>query len=60
MPELAYLQHDGLIRDKPDAALYSIRGKKVWFPKSQIKDSDDKIIVVPQWLCSKKGLVSDW
>ena len=30
---------------------------KVWLPKSQIEDTSDESVFIPQWLAEEKGLV---
>jgi hypothetical protein len=56
----AYIDHDGIQRKTAKAALYSIGGEEIWLPLSQIKDSNDEIVVIPKWLAEKNDLDSDW
>lgn len=57
---LAYVDHEGIIRETNDAKLFRIHDEEIWLPKSQIKDENDEIVAIPKWLASKKGLESDW
>ncbi len=58
--DLCYLEHEGIIRETPDAKLFAIHGEEVWLPKSQIKDEGDELVAIPLWLAQKRGLESDW
>jgi hypothetical protein len=59
-PGLAYLEHDGVIRETDKAKLFKIGDEEVWIPKSQIEDEGDEVVAIPTWLSEAKGLRSDW
>lgn len=58
--DLAYIEHDGVLHESPDAILYQIENEEIWLPKSQIKDSGEELVAIPKWLADKKGLKSGW
>jgi len=58
--DLAYVDHDGLLRESEKAKLFSIDNEEIWIPKSQLVDEGDEVIAIPRWLAEEKGLKSDW
>lgn len=58
--DLSYLEHQGVVADRPLARCYRIGGIKVWLQKRLIRDSNDKIVVIPTWLAKSKKMSSDY
>jgi len=56
----AYIEHDGVKWETPDAKLFRIQGDEVWIPKKCIEDENEEIVVIPGWLAKAKNLESDW
>jgi hypothetical protein len=55
--------HDGICLDDPnrDAVQFFVNEKKVWIPRSQIKEEefDSSTMIIPEWLAQNEGLDYD-
>lgn len=60
MVEVAVLIYDEVSIDSPqfDAILFTIEGRAVWIPRSQVLDYDEaaREVTVPEWLAINEGL----
>jgi hypothetical protein len=60
--ELAYLRHDGVLRETDKAKLFRIHGNAIWIPKRRtvLVDEDPAIVCIAKWWADRRGLESDW
>jgi hypothetical protein len=60
--DVAYLEHDGIVRETNKAKLFRIHDATIWIPKRRtvLIDEGDEIIGVAQWWAERCGLESDW
>lgn len=62
-PEPVGIEYERVVHETDAAFLflvptYGTNMQEVWIPKSQIQhhDEDEKLVTVPEWLATKKGL----
>lgn len=58
--ELVGIEHEGEIQETADAMLFACQDRKVWIPKSELEDYDDRCMVIPRWLADVRDLEPDW
>lgn len=56
------IHFDSVEASSKKAALFVIRGEKVWLPFSQLKDVDvnAQALICSEWIAGEKGLDADW
>lgn len=55
--EIVTIDHDGVVRENPDAKLFATAEGERWIPKSELVDEDDSTFGIPLWLAEDRELV---
>lgn len=55
--DLVEVRYYAICHQTENAFLFMVEDQEeVWVPKSQVKDMDDRVFYIPQWLADKHGL----
>jgi len=58
--DCVYIDHEGIVVERPKAVLYNIHGEEVWIPRSVIEDENEELVAVQKWWANKNGIRGDW